>query len=115
MSIYTHPTKTSVGGQKLTVMTYRARNVRVWARSLRGPEPPRKHAEPPWVFMTAQVTIRKKSHNFFTLTSIFGDLGLSRKLVSRTIQPSREQAQRSTSPSVVLMCFSHVSTWVRLV
>ena len=46
---------------------------------------------------------------------LFSALGLSEKLVLRAIQPSREQAPRSTSAGIVLMCFSHVRTWVRLV
>jgi hypothetical protein len=49
----------------------------------------------------------------FTLNSVFSDFGLSKKLVLRAIQPNQEQALISTSLSVVLMHFSHVSTWVR--
>ena len=51
----------------------------------------------------------------FYFELLFSALGLSEKLVLRAIQPSREQAPRSTSAGVVLMCFSHVGTWVWLV
>jgi hypothetical protein len=57
------------------------------------------------VHEAAQVTSLKMLY-LFTPNSDFSDLGLSRKLVSRTIHPSQEKAQMSTLKRVVILNIS---------
>jgi hypothetical protein len=57
------------------------------------------------VHEAAQVTSLKMLY-LFTPNSDFSDLGLSGKLVSRTIHPSQEKAQMSTLKRVVILNIS---------
>jgi hypothetical protein len=75
---------------------------------------PQKFAALSQLPKTAQIT-SQKTPKLFTPNSVFSDLGLSEKFISKAIQPNREQALRSNSAGVVLSVFSHVSTWVWLV
>jgi hypothetical protein len=95
-------------------MFYKVRHYHTWRVALPGCDTASKirgTAAAPWN------SIGHLTENVITFYSELRlrDLGLFKKLVSRAIQPSREQAPRSISAGAVLSVFSHVSTWVRLV
>ena len=115
MGIYTHTTQTGSCSSKTSCYDlYRCST----AAPTRGTAATHHCYENSWYYRSSGKQHRsphEKRPNFFTLSSVFRNLGLYGKLVLRAIQPSQEQALRLASASVVLMCFSHVSTWVRLV